>query len=180
MPEHSPQNQDEQPGLALLWVQSQPAVSAFIRSSVRDGHAADDLLQQVAVITTREFESYDHSRPFTNWAIGIAKMQVLSYFRDQGRDRLHFDDDLLGVIADAHAEMKVKSGPRLDALESCLERVHAKSRQLIEMRYLRNLSLQQISNQSELTVNAVRSALHRIRNALARCITDKLGQGGDM
>ena len=179
MPDHTSQNRDDKPGLALLWVQSQPAVSAFIRSAVRDGHAADDLLQQVAVITTREFENYDHSRPFTNWAIGIAKMQVLSYIRDKGRDRLYFDDDLLSVIADAHSEMKAKSGPRLDALESCMQRVQAKSRQLIEMRYLRNLSLQQISHQSDLTVNAVRSALHRIRNALARCISDKLGQGGD-
>jgi len=178
VPDSVPKNQDEQPGLAQLWVLAQPAVSAFIRSSVRDGHAADDLLQQVAVITTREFDKYDRSRPFTNWAVGIAKMQILSHIRDKRRDRLYFDDELLGVIADAHAQAPRKSGPRLYALETCLKRVQPKSRRLIEMRYVSNLSLQQISNQSALTINAVRSALHRIRTALAHCVSDELARKG--
>ena len=59
--------------LARLWVQSQPAVSAYITASVYDIHHAEDLVQEVAQVVAEKFAEYDHELSFTSWALGIAQ-----------------------------------------------------------------------------------------------------------
>ena len=45
--------------LARLWVQSQPAISAYIAASVYDIHHAEDLVQEVAQVVAEKFADYD-------------------------------------------------------------------------------------------------------------------------
>ena len=70
------------------WTLAQPAVAAFLTSVVRDFRERDDLLQEVAVAVLESFESYDESRPFVPWAIGIARHRVGTWLRSRRRDRL--------------------------------------------------------------------------------------------
>ncbi|MCH8800070.1 MAG: hypothetical protein IH963_04100 [Chloroflexi bacterium] len=58
------QNNDD---LAVLWVQAQPTVSAFIVSVVPNFHAADDILQNVALVTTRRIGDYDRNLSFASF-----------------------------------------------------------------------------------------------------------------
>ena len=64
-----------------LWTLAQPAVSAFITSVVRDFKDRDDVLQDVAVAVIESFDRYDPQRPFTAWAIGVARNQVGLYLK---------------------------------------------------------------------------------------------------
>ena len=70
--------------VARLWVLAQPTVSAFIASLVRDFRDRDDVLQDVAVAVIDSFRSYDPSRPFVAWAIGIARNEVRHHLRRKG------------------------------------------------------------------------------------------------
>ena len=55
------------------WTLAQPAVSAFVQAMVPDRAERDDVLQEVAMAVLESFGSYDRSRPFVPWAIGIAR-----------------------------------------------------------------------------------------------------------
>ena len=68
------QQPDKNEQITVQWAQSQPLIAAFISSLVPDFHDADDILQNVAVVTVRKYEQFDPNRSFVAWAIGIAKM----------------------------------------------------------------------------------------------------------
>src|SRR5262245_53250378 len=93
MAEEAPSTNDQTPlasvrELARLWVQSQSAISAYITAHVFDVHHAEDLVQEVAQAAAESFASFDRSRSFLSWVLGIARNRVLKYYRTRARDRL--------------------------------------------------------------------------------------------
>ena len=64
---------DQRVEATRLWTIAQPTVSAFIGSLVREIRDRDDVLQDVAVAFMSSFASYDATRPFMAWVIGIAR-----------------------------------------------------------------------------------------------------------
>ena len=56
----------------------------------------------------------------------------------------------------------------------------SRSRELLNLRYVNDLSCSEIAAHKSATTNAVRVALHRLRTALHRCIEERLiAQAGD-
>src|SRR5438128_1215121 len=96
--------------LASLWERARPAVFAYLTASVYDFHRAEDLLQEVAVAIASQFHSYDRSRPFLAWAMGIARNRTLLYFREQARDRRHFSEQTLRVLDAAAQQLDPAEG----------------------------------------------------------------------
>ena len=87
--------------LARLWVQSQSAISAYLTANVIDVHHAEDLVQEVAQVVAEKIGEYDRERPFTSWALGIARHRLLKYYRSRARDRLVLSETALSRLGDA-------------------------------------------------------------------------------
>ena len=66
-----------------LWTLTQPKVSAFVTSVVRDFKDRDDLVQDIAVAVFESFDKYDPERPFVQWAMGVARNQFKNYLRQR-------------------------------------------------------------------------------------------------
>ena len=161
--------------LATLWEQSRPAVFAYLTASVYDFHRAEDLLQEVAVAIAGQFQAYDAKRSFLAWSLGIARNRVLSYYREQARNRRHFSEatlQLLSVAAERHSPNGGSS--KRDALRFCLEKIVGRRRRVLELRYNAGLSIADIAPQIGVTSNAVKILLHRVRNSLEACVQRRL------
>lgn len=156
--------------LSVLWTKAHPIVAAYFRSSLRDFHRAEDLLQETAAVVAEKFTTFDSSRPFTTWVLGIARNKLLHHMRTQSNDKHVFDDTMIGKIAAAYAEMEPEISSMQSALETCVERVQGRSRKLIEMRYVRELTPAKIAALTGMNANAVAVMLHRVRRALRECI----------
>jgi DNA-directed RNA polymerase specialized sigma24 family protein len=78
------QQPDRKEQITVQWAQSQPLIAAFISSLVPDFHDADDILQNVAIVTVRKYEQFDPNCSFVAWAIGIAKNEILKHQSKQG------------------------------------------------------------------------------------------------
>jgi hypothetical protein len=96
-------NEHEQEQFLRLWADTQPSVTAFIHSVVRDSAAAKDLVQETALLLFRRFADYDGERPFLAWALGVAKLQVLGFQRDEARSLVTFDSELFDKFTEAWA-----------------------------------------------------------------------------
>jgi RNA polymerase sigma-70 factor, ECF subfamily len=163
--------------LAVLWEQARPAVFAYLTASVYDFHRAEDLLQEVAVAIAGKFHAYDRQRSFLAWAIGIARNQTLLYFREQARARQHFSDAALQSISDAAEKMSHEdSGYKREALQYCLRKTVGRRRRILDLRYTAGLPIAEIAAQLEMTNNAVKIALHRVRTALEECVQRRMAQ----
>lgn len=156
--------------IAKLWVKAQPSVSVFIRASVRDHHAAEDVLQEVAGSVITSFDKYDADRPFGAWVTGIARNCILRYYRSTSRDRLLFDDELLDLMCDTFSHVSDESDLYEISLKQCLAKLTGRGRKVIDLRYSDGLNSDEIAGQLGMTPVAVRVLLHRVRKALRVCI----------
>jgi RNA polymerase sigma-70 factor (ECF subfamily) len=160
------------------WTRVQPVVASYINSLIPDFHAAEDLLQDVAVILLRKYGEYDPSRPFVAWAIGVARLEVLSARRDLARCPLARVPGLAEAVAAAHAEMADELDARAAALRECVARIEGRPREVLRLRYELALPPREITSRVSMTAGAVRVLLSRLRASLQDCIDRRLVAAG--
>jgi len=117
------------------WTSAQPAVASYLGALLPDFRDAEDLLQNVAVACLRKFADYDPQRPFTAWALGIARLEALSRRRTQARCRLLLRDDLLDQLSAVAEEIAPELERRSVALRECLKHVPNRATELLRLRY---------------------------------------------
>ncbi|MGD1979553.1 MAG: sigma-70 family RNA polymerase sigma factor [Akkermansiaceae bacterium] len=152
------------------WTAALPMVSAFVGSMVFDASDRDDVLQDCAMAAITSFERFDSSRPFTAWAIGIARNQVRLYLRRKSGDRLVLDDTALDQLVTAFSRVQKDREHQLDKLETCVGSLKRRAREICELRYVENLKPAAIGERLGLPANTVSKALQRIREELRDCL----------
>lgn len=159
-----------------LWTQAHPAIAGYICAVVTDPHAADDVLQEVALILLRKFAEYDAARPFTAWAMGMAKTAILSERRDRTRAISRLRPATVESLEQVWQEVLPTADDRRGALTECLRGVTGRSRELVVLRYEEAIEPQDIAARLGMTAVAVRVALTRVRAALQTCIEKRLAR----
>lgn len=163
---------------AQCWLKAEPSVSAYVFTVIAGFHDAEDLVQRIAQELARRFDEYDSARPFIGWALWIAKSRVTDFYRVQGRSRLVFSDDLLQRLSDTIHEQSSNRDRRREALETCLDGLPKKSRRLLDLRYVDELSAAESAQNVGLTAGSVRVLLSRVRSALADCVQRRIASEG--
>ncbi len=156
------------------WLQAEPSVSAYVFASISGFHDAEDVVQRIAQELARRFDEYDPSRPFVAWSLWIAKSRVIDFYRTQNRARIIFSDELLSQLAEMIARQADGRSHRREALDACLDELPAKSRQLLDLRYVDELSVEEAAGAVGSTSGSVRVILSRVRTVLASCIERRL------
>ncbi|TWT42431.1 RNA polymerase sigma factor SigM [Thalassoglobus neptunius] len=156
------------------WLEAEPSVSAYVFASVTGFHDAEDVVQRIAQELARRFDEYDSSRPFLGWALWIAKSRVIDFYRARDRTPVVFSDELLGQLADTIAKQADRRSHRREALEACLDELPPRSRRLIDLRYVEELSATEMALETDTTSGSVRVLLSRVRTVLASCIERRL------
>jgi RNA polymerase sigma-70 factor (ECF subfamily) len=59
----------------------QTELYAFVKNRVNDESDADDVVQESNKVLINKEEHYNSNYPFRSWALGIAKWQVLAYYK---------------------------------------------------------------------------------------------------
>ena len=156
-----------------LWTQAHGAAAGFISAMVPNHAQADDLLQDVAVTAIRKFATFDPGKgTFTAWVLGIARIEVLEYRRRSATRGLD------PAVAELLAQRCESIGPEVSrmrrALDTCMESVRGKSREITRRHYESGTKLDAIAADMRLSNSAVRTALHRVREQLRVCIEKRL------
>lgn len=172
--DHGMPDPDAESEFVRHWTQAQPVVAAYIGALLRDRHQADDVLQQVAVVAWRKMAEYDRAQPFSGWAMGIARHEVLHHRRSLKRSIICFHSDLLEAVGAEYAAAAAELGERADAMRACLKGLPESGWTLLRLRYEDALSPAAIAARLGRTANQVRVALHRLRAGLETCINRRL------
>ncbi|HVR85421.1 MAG TPA: sigma-70 family RNA polymerase sigma factor [Planctomycetota bacterium] len=147
----------------------QGALRGFILAHVQDLNLAEDVLQEVSVALWKKLESYDSKRPFLNWALGIARYEVLHSKRDSARSRVIFDEDLIQKVAERYVELEPDLEKRRLALRHCLGKLPEHYREVVHERYVEARPVGEVARRLERSEGAVHMLLSRIRAALLDC-----------
>ena len=63
----------------------QPLLHSFIKGRIRNQSDVFDIVQESNKVLINKEEDYNSDRSFKGWALGIAKWQILAYFKRQKR-----------------------------------------------------------------------------------------------
>ena len=154
----------------------QDRLFAYILTLLPNADQAADVLQEANVVMWRKMNELEAGQSFEAWACRVAFYEVLSFRRNQHRDRHIFDDALIQRISDESSTRHTGESTMSHALEHCLGELPERDRELIRERYQDESSIAAIAESSGKTPGAVSTALHRVRRWLLKCIRRQLGQ----
>lgn len=155
------------------------SVRAFLLSSLRDGVAVEDLVQETFLTAWRILDRYDRQLPFGPWVRGIAGKLLLNHRRRLGRSRVHFcDEQVLSLLDRDFRDFENAPGDtfdeQLDVLRDCLQQLSGAQRESIRLHYEHGLHCKEIAQRLDIGFEAVKKHLQRGRAVLHRCLQAKL------
>jgi RNA polymerase sigma-70 factor, ECF subfamily len=153
-------------------------IRAYIAGMGIARHEVDDVAQEVYLEFFKGMDKMPDDLAPERWLKGIARNLCLNHIRKCARrGRLHHQA-LAEILARTESDLAAHSGPdslQL-ALDGCLRKLPPKSREILQLRYERDLPSHSIADVLGSTAEAVRIALFRIRNGLKDCITNSLAR----
>ena len=150
---------------------SQRKLYAFILSLVRNPVDADDVLQEANMVMWRKWADFTPGTSFDAWAFTVCRFQVMAFRKKKQRSKLHFDDDLVEILAvDAASEFEDGYDPRRAALSQCLRKLKPDQRKLVAQRYEPGGCVNDMAAEQGRSPKAVSEALRHLRKKLMTCI----------
>ncbi len=173
----TPPNDDPAEAFVRLLAQHERMLAAYVMTLVPHAPDADDILQDAKVVMWRHFAQFRLGTNFGAWSRKIAFHQVLSHRKRRQRDRLEFSDEFLQTVAEEVETTAEQLELRRRALDDCLARLPADQRELLQLRYHENLSLESLSERLQRTVTALYRQLSRVRHNLHECVNRACKRG---
>ncbi|MEP3481395.1 MAG: sigma-70 family RNA polymerase sigma factor [Fuerstiella sp.] len=154
------------------------SIRRFVRSLLPSASSVDDVVQDTALECWKKFadfqpENADHAQAeFIRWACVIAKFKVLSWQRDQQRDRLIFTEGVIERLAAAAIDGICQQ--QRNAIEECLQSLPTHQRQLVLSTHSPGQSVAAIAIETGQSARRLYSNLNAIRKRLLNCVQQKL------
>ena len=149
----------------------------FIKTLLPAASDADDVLQETSLVLWRKWDQFDRDREFLPWACGIARLQVLRFVREHRSERLRLDECVLSEIAEVARKKMLTMArveTRLEMLNTCMQELDEKERNVIEARYLHSLTAKSIAKNSGKPLVTIYKTLARSRVLLMNCVSRKI------
>lgn len=138
---------------------------------------ADDLLQETFIKVFLNLDKYDTAFTFGQWIYTIARNTFIDFVRRR-RDNLFVDaaptgaaSGLNSVSQEATPEERFIDRQRGAQLEQHLAKMSPRYRQLIELRFFREYSYEEIAAELGMPLGTVKTQIHRARAQLCALIT---------
>jgi RNA polymerase sigma factor (sigma-70 family) len=151
-----------------------PAVTAYVRTQGVDD--ADDVVSEVFLAAFSRLGSFvGHEAQFRSWVFTIAHHRIVDSRRISARrPRLESLDGVRHGLADVRSvEDDALSWVGLDHLRPVLERLTTDQREVLVLRVVADLSVEDVAEMMGRQPGAVRALQHRAVNALRRALVSE-------
>ncbi len=161
----------------------QQQVRGYLSRQIFDAAAVDDVAQEVFIGAMNQVSGLNNRQSFRSWLMTIARNKCIDYLRCKARPANHSSAQIEQLLAaEALSQFQRADLPDLEqrdvllALQHCLRQLPPKSHGMLTAFYFQNQTAPQLAATFNKKPGAIRMALLRIRNSLARCIRRKLGR----
>lgn len=148
-----------------LFVRYQPAIRAFALGLIGDFALAEDVVQETFLTVSAKAADFDPDTNFLAWACTIARYKVLEIERARRR----FSTEAIESLA-AAAPVDAFAQDRLERLLECIDKLPAKAREAVRLRYFSEHGLAEMATLLGRTVAGVNATLVKARHALRACV----------
>jgi RNA polymerase sigma-70 factor (ECF subfamily) len=149
-----------------------PMLFAYSRAICADYHAAQDVVQDTAIIAFRNLDHLFPEADFSTWLRAIARRQALDA-RRKLRRFARFAEEAIERAYQDPAPQTVTNQRRL--LTDCIRSLGDRVRTVIQGHYFQGSKLADVASQLQMSVPAVKQLLYRARRLLEDCVRKRLG-----
>lgn len=156
----------------------QHAVRKFIATRCRYSSDVDDIAQECFIMAYQKLVELEKNQHFRAWLCGIALNLVRNHHRKFNPTANNNEDELSQLISDQLETQITQSAEdiSLAALNGCIDTLNEPSKQLIDLHYKQALPVKMLAEKLKLKHSTLTMRLHRIRDILRQCISDKLAR----
>lgn len=153
----------------------QGRIYRHLRKMVKDNHVAEDLLQETFLNAYRGLKEFEGGSSFSTWLFRIATNNALMFLRKHKPHHVEYDDEIRTdpsyafmtvspEFADTPLEVLLSQEGR-SKIEEAIDALPTLYRSVLILRDIEGFSLSEVAEILNSSVPAVRSRLHRARNA---------------
>ena len=153
-----------------LLMASYKRIFSFILTLAPKLSDAEDIMQKSVMIMFRKFNEFKPNSNFGAWGTSIARYEILKFREKQGKNRVLFDSSAFDNILKRTEARVEKIDERLQALESCLNKLNDRDKELIKMRYEDGLTIKEVAQKAKRPIPGMYKAMARIHNLLQACV----------
>jgi RNA polymerase sigma-70 factor, ECF subfamily len=149
-----------------------PSLNRFAQKKLRSETEAEDVVQQSILLAFSHLSQFRREAGFNTWLRAIALNEVLRLLQRRTVAHIPLRDSLAENLADPSSSphIQCEQSERAERLHKALTRLPEKYRMLIQLRDLRELSIDETARSLSLTSSAVRTGHHRARKLLVRSL----------
>lgn len=152
-------------------------ISPYLRSHAsryhRDPRDVEDTVQDILLTIHAVRHTFDPSRPFGPWLVGIANRRAFDRLRKQGRDRVH-EVPLTGEHEGLLSEPDHGEEPMDEAsLEAAIRSLAPAQQKAIRMLKLKQMSLKEASSETGMSIASLKMATSRALKNLRDLLSDR-------
>ena len=138
-------------------------------------HLVDEIAHEAFVFAYKHIQDFQRGTSFFAWIKSIAwnllRAEIQRFSREQANQNKYAERRVVESTPFKAVDLSIAE---LDKLETCLQRIPPRLKQLVEMRYRLSFSTQEIADRAGQSSAWVRTTLCRLRKQLRDCIHDKL------
>jgi RNA polymerase sigma-70 factor (ECF subfamily) len=147
----------------------------FIAARADSLDMVEDVLQSTFVICFRKLDTYEPRGTFLAWLKGIAKNRLLQELKERSRYVALEGGTLEGLVADHQLKAIEKETGReaeyeLARLLECVERLPARTREMVMRRYRDRTPVKKLARQFKKRAGAIAALLTRARRSIRLCM----------
>tara|TARA_R110002096_G_scaffold273422_9_gene467271 strand:+ start:9071 stop:9613 length:543 start_codon:yes stop_codon:yes gene_type:complete len=172
----SPSGSESPEDFVALVLANQVRIRNFIRSLISNREDAEDLFQKTSVVLWRKFSQYEPGTNFASWAMRVAYFEVCDYRKKMARARVTFSQEVFDALAEKVSEISQDEDIRRDALEICIDGLSETNRELVRLRYIEDLPMEDVAKQIDRPSKTVYRILKQVRSWLLNCIQHRLAR----
>ena len=160
-----------QAAMRALYARHGGRVARFITRLVGDTAHAEDLVSEVFIAVWRQAGRFEGRSQVSTWILSIARFAALSALCRRGETEL--DETAMEMIADTAdtPEQTVLKEDRSVQLRSCLAQMSREHREIIDLVYFHDKSVEEVARITRMPKNTVKTRMFYARKRLAQLLS---------
>ena len=160
---------------AELLASEQNRLRRVIRSVVLCSATTADILQRANLIAWKKRNDFEEGTKFREWINVIVRYEILAHRRDQSRKKeTMLSEETEKLLFLANDDLEDDREGEAQALRECVETLREQDRALLRERYSSAETLQAYAEKTGRSEAGLRVTLHRLRQALKKCVKARL------
>lgn len=144
----------------------------FAYSMLKNKEAAEDITQEVFITVYNKLDTFDSKYKFSNWILRITKNKCIDYIRKHKKINEYNIEEVNGVTSkESSPEESIEFKETKKEIERYINNLEYVDRQIVLLRYLQNVTFNEISSILDMSESSVKRRYYKVRNGFKEYVS---------